>query len=308
MEIDAHTPDLVTVGVDGTPGSRAALDWAVQEALVHGRHLVLYHCWQPPILVAAAMAGAFPPVSSYQDTYAATRVTLDETMSRLRDRHPTLRATGALLEGPTGPRLTAHVRHDDLLILGRGTRHRIAARVLGSTVEYALRHARGTVVVVPPAAENGETGPFAGHVVAAIEPGATAGAIMGTAFMEAAAHGWPLAVVHAERPRHRLVHAAPSPTTAGPHALTGMVQSWHGRHPHVVVHRATIDGPPAAVLEHATAGARLLVVGRSSHPIALVRLTDLLLARTSCPIALTPAAPAVAEPEPVQAQLVAVES
>jgi hypothetical protein len=55
-----------------------------------------------------------------------------------------------------------------------------------------------------------------------------------------------------------------------------------------VVHRATVDGPPAAGLERAAAGAGLMVVGQSSHPLRPVRLVDHLLSRLGCPVAIIP--------------------
>lgn len=310
MEIDAHTPDLVAVGIDGRPASRVALAWAAQEARAHGRQLAVYHCWQPPMPVTAVMAGGFAPIGTYQDTLVCARAVLDDTMGWLRHRYPTVHATAALLEGPPGRRLTAHARRDDLLVLGLGTRHRIAARMLGSTVEYAMRHARGTVVVVPPEDQGTAQGPFAGHVVAAVESHEGAGAIIGAAFAEAAAHGWPLAVVHVDQRRHRAVGPVPAQSSPDAHLFTGAVLSWHARYPQVTVHRATFDGRPAAALEQATLGARLLVIGRTAHPLALVNVADLLLAKTTCPIAVTPLSPAVAEltREPELARLVTAQS
>lgn len=289
MEVDANTPDLVTVGVEGSPVNHAMLRWAAGEALAHHRPLCVYHCWQAPVL-------ALVPGSAHatHDTAVAARLVIEDAVEWLRVRYPLLVIDGKELEGPPGRRLVSHVRQRDALVLGLGSRHRLAARVLGSTVEYALRHARSSVVVVPPTERvhrtNGGTGSFAGHVVAAVDDTDAASAVVGTGFAEAAAHGWPLAIVHAHGHSHAtqvsltgqagLVTRVPK--------LTGVVESWHARYPQVTMHLAIVGGPPAAALEHACAGARLLVLGRTSHPLRPVRLTDLLLARINCPINLTP--------------------
>jgi len=291
MEVDAHTPELVAVGIDGSPASLGALAWAAEEASAHGRQLCVYHCWQQPMLVAAAVPGAgLPTPGVRQDARAAAVVVLQQAMSWLREQHPALPATGALLEGPAGRRLIAHARRDDLLVLGLGSRHRLVARVLGSTVEHALRQARGAVVVVPPDDRAGVKGPFSGHVVVAADLVDVVSEVVGAGFAEAAAHGWPLAVVHAEAGGRVAGAVALSSDATGQQRLNCAVESWHSRYPYAVVHRAAFRGSPAAVIEHVAAGARLLVVGRSSHPMRPVRLVDLLLSKVGCPIVVTPPA------------------
>lgn len=295
MEVDAHTPDLVAVGIDGSDGGPAVLAMAAEEARAHGRHLCVYHCWQPPVQLTAMMPAGLPPTYAWQGAQDAATAVLERATSWLRARYPGLPMTATVLEGPAGRRLVAHVRRGDLLVLGLGTRHRIAARVLGSTVDYALRHARGTVLAVPPDGREEVKGPFSGHVVAAVDATDAASAVVGAGFAEAAAHRWPLAVVHADR-HHRGAGRFPdgelllSPYAASRHLLSSAVESWQARYPQVAVHRSTFEGSPAMVLEHAAAGARMLVVGRSSHPARLLRLTDLLLSRVSCPVAVTPLA------------------
>jgi hypothetical protein len=138
--------------------------------------------------------------------------------------------------------------------------------------------------------------------------------VLGAGFAEAAAHRWPLAIVHADR------HPNPDrlePDPGGPAPAVGLacrtrmscaIESWRARYPQVAVHRSTIGGgPPTAALEHAAAGARLLVLGQSSHPLRPLRLIDQLLARVSCPIAVVPPA-AVGQGAPEPAAMVATSS
>lgn len=272
------------VGIDGSPGGMAALGWAAMEAQVRHRPLSVYHCWQLPVL--ARPGPSMQSLAALQEVESAARLVLGEAMAWLRREYPAVTASVTALRGPAGRRLVAQVRQCDLLVLGLGTRHRFTARVLGSTVEHALRRARGTVAVVPPPGTPAAGGPFAGHVIAAVDDSDAAGAVVGTGFAEAATHGWPLAVVHAD-PHAPAGAARSAPRTELPR-VGGLIESWHARYPQVTVHRDTLGGAPGAVLEWACAGARLVVVGGSSHPNRLLRLTDVLLSRIDCPVVVPP--------------------
>lgn len=298
MEVDVHTPELVATGFDGSPAGVAALAWAATEATAHRRQLCVYHCWQQPVLAAATVPGTFPPMDRRIAGNAAA-ATLREATDWLASHHPTVAVTADTLEGAAGRCLATHVRYGDLLVLGMSSRHRFTARMLGSTIDHVLRHARCTVVVVPPERSDGGDGPFGGHVVAAVDGSESTSAVVGAGFAEAAAHGRPLTVVHALGGRHPM--AGRPAGTLEPEfdqpAVNAAIESWHAGYPHVVVHRATVDGPPAAGLEQATAGAMLVVVGQSRHPLRPVRLVDHLLSRLGCPVAIVPLLVADALPQ-----------
>lgn len=298
MEIDAHTPELVAVGVDGSPTGQAALAWAADQASVHGRPLYVFHCWQQPTLAMAALPGAYPPEGAAWEAEVAARTLLEEALGWLRDCYPQLPVSGDLLQGPAGARLAAHIRHGDVLVLGMSSRHRVTARMLGSTLEHLLRHARCRVVVIPPESTlpPGDTGTFAGHVVAAVggteseDHGgdqATISAVLGAGFTEAAAHRLPLAILHADDLRPEPVGSVLDRAAFG-QSLSRAIESWHAVYPQVAVRRAAVSGTPAGTLHVVAEGAALLVIGRSSHPLRPVRLVDHLLTRVTCPVAVVP--------------------
>jgi nucleotide-binding universal stress UspA family protein len=295
MEIDAHTPELVAVGVDGSPSDPSTLAWAAAEAAARGRTLWVFHCWQQHTPAMAALPGYVPQRDSAVRRHAATP--LDEALAWLARHHPDVATGGTVLHGPAGPRLTAHTRQGDLLVVGSGSRHRLAARVLGSTVDHLLRHARCPLVVVPAAGTRPiAAGPFAGHVVAAVgapyDPVhtvdlATTVAVLGAAFAAAAAHHLTLAVVNADGTRSEPVGTVIEHPAIGL-SLNNAIASWQAHYPQVGVRRVTVSGPAVPVLEHVGEGARLMVIGRSAHPLRPVRLVDHLLAGSSCPVAVVP--------------------
>jgi nucleotide-binding universal stress UspA family protein len=295
MDINVHTPALVAIGVDGSPHCEAALVWAAGEARAHRRRLYVFHCWQPAALFTAATP-MLPPPNMWQDERDRAQAVLDEATGSLGERFPEIPLTARLLEGPSGRELAAQLRRDDLLVLGMTSRHRLTARMLGSTIEYALRRVRGTVVVVPADHRGNGTGPFARHVVAAVDGSEAASAVLGAAFAEAAAHGWPLAVVHADPHGRNPNGSVPGELWLANHPwLLRVIGSWQARYPQVAVHKATFNGRPAVVTDHVAAGAQLLVVGRPSHPTRPMRLIDHVLAKVNCPVAVIPPTVAVRE-------------
>src|SRR4051812_39672313 len=52
---------LIVVGVDGSDGSRAALEWAYDEAAHHDAVLTVVNAWHPPSLPMAPPYGHLPP-------------------------------------------------------------------------------------------------------------------------------------------------------------------------------------------------------------------------------------------------------
>ena len=146
----APAPDRfarVVVGVDGSASARAALRWAAGQADEHGCPLVVAYCWRTD-------APHPPPPMSYlsgRDEYrdAADRWLHEEVAQVLAAGAPVRHllvhsAPTAALPGLAGP--------DELLVVGRHGRGRLAAALLGSVSSTCARHARGTLAVVPPPA------------------------------------------------------------------------------------------------------------------------------------------------------------
>jgi nucleotide-binding universal stress UspA family protein len=51
----------IVVGVDGSDSSRAALQWAYEEAAHHDASLVVVSTWHPPALPLGPGYGSMPP-------------------------------------------------------------------------------------------------------------------------------------------------------------------------------------------------------------------------------------------------------
>ncbi|SHF70571.1 universal stress protein [Streptoalloteichus hindustanus] len=302
MSPDGPKPvDRVVVGVGGVD-DRRALDWATEEAAAHRVPLVVRHCVRGTPEVSCAPDGAVLPVATAeqrpeQRPSPTAEAMLKALVGEVESSHPGLTVRGELLRGQPGPALSAAALPGDLLVLAPHSRHRVAARLLGSTSSFLLAHAPCAVAALGPGAADTGRGPFAGHVVAAVDTGAASAGVVELAYAEAAVHDCPLAVVHVQREHgevegvtvdERTLEVGVVPFPADHALLQAAVEPGRHRYPEVPVRRAAFRGPLPEVLRQAALGARLLVLGRPRHPSWPLHLVDLLLARPGCPVVVAP--------------------
>lgn len=139
--------NLIVVGVDGSPSSRQALAWAVQEAQLRSLIMLVVSCL--PILAPLAD----PPLGTSPRTQAAQHIgTARARLARLitevvpEDSKVLIRQRVVLAR--PGPELVALSEHAALLVVGSPRHGTIAGAVLGSVSQHVLAHSACTVVVV----------------------------------------------------------------------------------------------------------------------------------------------------------------
>jgi len=135
------SPRRIVVGVDGSPNSEKAIDWAVGNA--HGGDtVVLVSAWSP-VVVPADMAVSY----TFDDSGA--RKLLDEAVARIKSN---AEAQGIKVEGvfeTTDPRTAILSAKADLVVVGARGHGGIAGLLLGSVADYVSRHSKIPVVIVP---------------------------------------------------------------------------------------------------------------------------------------------------------------
>jgi nucleotide-binding universal stress UspA family protein len=151
----------IVVGVDGSPGSEAALAWALAEARLRGAKLRLIHAYQVPAL-AFGDVGMGAPGTAAQAAFA-------EDIERVRSAserqakslvETTLRHAGAdaasdleieldAVEGPAAQVLIEAGRSADLLVVGSRGHGGFVGLLLGSVSQQCAHHPPCPVLIHP---------------------------------------------------------------------------------------------------------------------------------------------------------------
>ena len=250
---------LIVVGVDGSPGSVGAVDWAAAEAHRRGASLELLYAEVPTPPVVGMEPGPVAPV---------TPETAPSFLTEARDRvllaWPGLDVrTVPMVGGPASSLISASA-DADLIVVGAHGRSMIARLLLGSVGHHVATRAKCTAVVV-----RGEGLGATAPVAVGIDDSPTARYALEVAFHEASLRGVPLVVFHAwqDLPVTGYGVWAPPPgitdelRTAAEKLVAEALQGWPEKYPDVEVHtRVEHNHPVTAVVEEST-HAQLVVLG-----------------------------------------------
>jgi nucleotide-binding universal stress UspA family protein len=142
----------IVVGIDGSPFSHDALEWAYAQALVTRAELVVVHCWEYPYLGVIDFVGMDERIRATSHEGAETL--LDTTITRLRADHPgdDITLTPMLVEGSPAWSLLDAAKDADLIVVGSRGRSGLKTLLLGSVSHVVVTHAETPVVVVRHAA------------------------------------------------------------------------------------------------------------------------------------------------------------
>lgn len=252
----------MVVGVDGSPASDAALEWAVGEVEVAGGDLLVCHAYLPEHIVRSPSPGELDAAAG------PARQRLGAAVATAGRRLGSRRVRGELRVGNPAVMLIEAASTAQMVVVGTHGNLGRGARLLGSTVLRVAGHARCPAVVVRPLLSGSARGPFANHVVVGVDESPPARAALRFGFRYAALHGCGLVAVHVatgwpndfwtdDRMLQTYFVAEP-PAEA---MLSVAVEPWHHSYPQVPVKRAVFGGDPVRGLLRAAGGARLLVVG-----------------------------------------------
>ncbi|MEV6053614.1 universal stress protein [Streptomyces sp. NPDC052107] len=295
----------VTVGLDGSPESRAAAEWAAREAVLRELPLKIVHVWEPvPEPVAQA------PLLGGETRQHWTEEVSREAAEGLRLRHPGAEVITDRLTGSPVDALTEAADSAELMVLGSRGFGGIGGFMVGSVSLAVLAHAERPVVLVrageqaadehkaDPAGVPSAATPFR-PVVLGLDIGAPDETLLGFAFDAAACRGASLRVVHgwSESPTsfHRFHGDAElhdDLARGQAKALTELLRSWRQKFPDVEVIEASRCGSAAQVLVDASREASLVVVGRRvrTSPLGahIGHVTHAVLHHVVAPVAVVP--------------------
>ncbi|MFJ9898355.1 universal stress protein [Streptomyces sp. NPDC091280] len=299
----------ITVGLDGSPESLAAADWAAREALQRDVPLSLVHAGDSLRPLYAPFTG-FPTfdVTEVQRAWAADL--LRETQSRLAASHPGLRITGRQVEEQVVPALLSAAAESELLVLGSRRLGSVAGFLVGSVALALVARAERPVVLVragahaedehlPDAGDAGSvTTPYR-DIVLGLDAEDPCDAVIEFAFETARRRAAGLRVVHgwnepAANGYDDALDLGPAIEAAGEprQGLDDVLRPWRDKYPGVEVRAQTAIGGADRHLVHASRDAALVVVGRKRRHAPLGGhigpVTHAVLQHACAPVAVVP--------------------
>jgi nucleotide-binding universal stress UspA family protein len=139
--------DGIVVAADASAGSTPVVEFAFQQASLHGLPLRVLHCVPDLAISAIGIGGDY--VKALPDTAEPTRM-LAESMAGLSEKYPDVHVTREMAHGFVEDRLAAHPRPWNLIVVGRHPVHGLRW-LAGTTAVDVLEHATSPVAVVPEA-------------------------------------------------------------------------------------------------------------------------------------------------------------
>ncbi|MCC3777283.1 universal stress protein [Streptomyces sp. UNOB3_S3] len=284
----------VVVGVDGSDGSLAALDWAAAEAtrLRLPLRVVYASLWER----YEGPASLFTDQRSTDEEGAILHI-VDAAEERARRLSPELRVDAVTVPDDAGTALVEESRHAAVLVTGSSGHGVVKGFLLGS-VSLAVAGRADCPVVVVRGEERAVKG-TAGRVVVGVGDEEEAATAVRFALREAATRGCELQAVRAWRspqpsadPLIVLDSTAVAYEEQAGAILNDALKEAVAEHPEVTVRRTVLEGPAHRVLLDPAADADLLVLGATRRQgrfgLQLGRVSHTALHRAACPVAVVP--------------------
>ncbi len=132
----------IVVGVDGSPSSVAAVEWAAHQAELTGAVLLALMTWEWPTSYGWSL-----PIPSEYDPEHDTEKCLGQALEPIRAAHPTITIEAEVLEGHPAPILVKASEGADLLVVGSRGHGEFAGMLIGSVSEHCVTNAHCPVLV-----------------------------------------------------------------------------------------------------------------------------------------------------------------
>ena len=262
------TTKPVVVGVDGSPQSLCAVEWAASEARRHGAPLRIISVPALPPRMRPDISSARTVADVIRDESAAS---LDAAVARSTEVAPELLIDAELLSGAPAEVVTDCGSGALMLVVGASSTSGLASMVLGSVSRYVAEHATCPVVVV-----GKEKSTEHGMVAVGVGDQHDATATLAFAFEEAALRQADLLVIH----------------SSADEEVREWLADWQAKYPGITVSQEFVHGHPARALASHSVSADLVVIGRhgAPHPADVGGIQHAVLDHSGGPVAVVPAA------------------
>jgi nucleotide-binding universal stress UspA family protein len=135
----------IVVGVDGSPSSKAALSWAIQQAAVTGMAVEAFIAWRIPTYYGYSLA---PDEVDLSDIAGLAARTIGDAVDQLGGAAAQVKITTAVVRGDPAQVLLDAAAGADLLVVGNRGHGVLAEALLGSVSQHCAHHASCPVVIV----------------------------------------------------------------------------------------------------------------------------------------------------------------
>lgn len=279
------TQRTITVGVDGSPESLDAADWAAREAQLRGLPLHLVHAFTTP---------KQPRQPSTDDAAVREQSALDRATLHLSYAHPALGILEEPVSGPPVPALLAMAETSDLLVVGSRGNSALTGLMVGSVALAVAARAACPVALVrageQPADERaGAPGAPYRPVLLGLDLDRPCDELLEYAFDAAATRHTALHVLHSWTLPLVPSAALEDPGQQRLRQLAAALGSWQRKFPGTEVVPETVHGLAGHHLLKASADASLLVVGRPADAGPhLGPTTHSVIHHVLCPVVVVP--------------------
>ena len=253
----------VVVGVDGSPASKVAVDWAARDAARRGQHLKLVHVLVPPAVMAFPEMPMPPGYLQWQEEEG--RKLLDSARSTVQEAVGSahVEVSTEMVSGPSVPVLADLSTEAQMVVVGCRGRGALARGLLGSISTGLAHHAHCPVAIIH------DEDPLMPHpskapVVVGVDGSPASEHALAIAFEQASFRGVDLVAVHAWSDTGVFEFPGADWSTlqaAGEETLGERLAGWQERYPDVLVRRVVVADKPAHQLLEQAESAQLLVVG-----------------------------------------------
>ncbi len=141
-DTSVRSPQRVVVGVDGSPASLQALQWALGYAAATSSRVEVVVAWEWP----SSLAWSAPFPSDFDPDTSAQQM-LDHLIEQQRAEHPELTIDGQVVEGDPATVLESASVGAALLVVARRGHGELVGLLLGSVSEHCVTHAHCPVLV-----------------------------------------------------------------------------------------------------------------------------------------------------------------